>query len=53
MTYRLVNEEMDNSLYILSNEQKNVVEEAQRQFKNGQFLKSDQADKEIDEWLGH
>jgi arginine repressor len=50
--YRLiVNEETGNSLYELSDEQNKAVEEAQMQFKNGQFLKSDQADKEIDEWL--
>jgi len=51
--YRLiVNEETDTSIYELSDEQKNAVEEAQIQFKNGQFLKSEQADKEIEEWLG-
>jgi hypothetical protein len=51
--YRLiVNEETDSSIYELSNEQINAVEEAQKQFKNGQFLKSEQADKEIEEWLG-
>jgi len=50
--YRLIeNEESDNSIYELSNEQINAVEEAQKQFKNGQFLKSEQADKEIEEWL--
>ncbi|MCX6220938.1 MAG: hypothetical protein NTZ69_08110 [Bacteroidia bacterium] len=50
--YRLiVNEETDN-IYELSDEQKKAVEEARQQFKNGQFLKSDQADKEIEEWLG-
>lgn len=50
--YRLlVNEETDNSIYELSDEQKNAVEEAREQFKNGQFLKSEQADKEIEEWL--
>ena len=50
--YRLiVNEETDN-IYELSDEQKKAVEEARQQFKNGQFLKSGQADKEIEEWLG-
>ena len=50
--YRLiVNEETDDSIYALSDEQINAVEEAQEQFKNGQFLKSEQADKEIEEWL--
>ena len=51
--YRLIlNEETDNSIYELSFEQKNAVEEAQKQYKNGQYLKSDEADKKIDEWLG-
>ena len=50
--FRLIlNEESDN-IYELSSEQKNAVEEAQNQYKNGQFLKSEQADKKIDEWLG-
>lgn len=50
--YRLIiNEETESSIYKLSDEQKNAVEEAQEQFKNGQFLKGEQADKEIDEWL--
>ena len=50
--YRLiVNEETDDRIYKLSDEQINAVEEAQEQFKNGQFLKSEQAGKEIEEWL--
>lgn len=51
--YRLIaNEETDGSIYVLSDEQKKAVEEGQQQFKNGQFLKSEQADDEIEEWLG-
>jgi inosine/xanthosine triphosphate pyrophosphatase family protein len=51
--YRLIsNEEPDNTIYELSNEQIDAVEETQKQFKNGQYLKSKQADKNIDEWLG-
>ena len=50
--YRLItNEEIANSIYKLS-EQSLAIEEAQRQFKNGQFLNSEKADNEIDEWLG-
>jgi len=46
--YRLIlNEEADNTVYELSNEQKNVVEEAQKQYKNGQFLNSKQADRTL------
>jgi hypothetical protein len=52
MYHLIVNEETDNSIYELSDDQKNAVGEAQVQFKNGQFLKSEQADKEIEEWLG-
>jgi hypothetical protein len=48
--YRLIiNEETDESRYELSGKQRNAVEEAQTQFKSGHFMKSEQADKEIDE----
>jgi len=47
----ILNEETDN-IYKLSNDQNNAVEEAQIQFRNGQSLNSEQADKQIDEWLG-
>jgi len=51
--YRLiVNEETDDNIYELSEDQENAVKEAQIQFKNGQFIKGEQADNEIEEWLG-
>ena len=51
--YRLIaNEEADISIYELSEEQIKVVEEGQLQYKNGEFLTEDQADKDIAEWLG-
>ena len=51
--YRLIeNEEADLTVYELSNHQKSAIEEAQDQYRKGKFLTSDQADKEIDEWLG-
>jgi len=51
--YRLiVNEDTDDRIYILSDEQRNAIEEAQQQFKNGQFLNREQADKEIKKWIG-
>ncbi len=51
--YRLIaNEEADISVYELSEEQIKAVEEGQLQYKNGEFLTEDQADKDIDEWLG-
>jgi len=49
--YRLIVNEETDRIYELSADQKKAVEEAQQQFKNGQFLKRDQADKEIEEWL--
>ena len=43
--YRLItNEEIANGIYKLSGEQNLAIEEAQKQFENGQFLKSDKAD---------
>lgn len=51
--YRLVfNEDIDSNVYQLSDDQINAVEEAQKQFKNRQFLSREQADNEIEEWLG-
>ncbi len=51
--YRLIaNEEADISVYELSEEQIKAVEEGQLQYKNGEFLTEEQADKDIDEWLG-
>ena len=44
----ILNEETD-SVYELSPDQTNTVEEAQMQFRNGQFLTDEQADKKIDE----
>ena len=50
--YRLLElETEDIEVYKLSNDQKDAVNEARQQMKKGQFLTSDQADKEIDEWL--
>ncbi len=39
------------AIYHLSDEQKAAVAEAQEQFKNGEYLNDDLANKEIDEWL--
>lgn len=51
--YRIIaNEEADGSLYELSEDQIRTVEEAQLQYKEGKFLTSDKADKDVDEWLG-
>ncbi len=51
--YRLIeNEEADFTVYKLSDQQRSAIEEAQEQYKNRKFLTNEQADKEIDEWLG-
>lgn len=50
--YRLIeNEETNLDVYILSDDQKNAIADAQQQIKNGDYLTEEQADKEIDEWL--
>lgn len=51
--YRLIaNEEADIDVYELSEEQIKAVEEGQLEYKNGEFLTEDQAEKDINEWLG-
>ena len=51
--YRLIaNEETDNAVYELSEEQMRAVEEGQLQYNDGRFLTEEQADKNIEEWLG-
>lgn len=51
--YRLIaNEETDICVYELSEEQLKAVEEGQLQYKKGEFLTEEQADKDIEEWLG-
>ncbi len=51
--FRLIeNEEPDNNIYELSEKQILAVEEARQQFKLGQFLTSEQAENDIEKWLG-
>jgi hypothetical protein len=51
--YRLIeNDDADLSVYKLSSDQNTAIEEAQDQYRKGNILTNDQADKEIDEWLG-
>ena len=38
-------------IYILSDKQKEVINESQAQYKNGQFLTEEEANKVIDEWI--
>ncbi len=42
----------DSDIYDLSTHQISTVQEAQAQIKNGKLLTDDQANQEIDEWLG-
>lgn len=50
--YRLLaDDDSDTDILELSKEQAETVEQAQREYRNGQFLSQEQADKEIDEWL--
>ncbi len=51
--YRLIaNEDTDINVYELSEEQIISVEDSQLQYKNGEFLTEEQANKDIEEWLG-
>lgn len=50
--FRLLHmESEDIELYRLSEDQKNAVNEARQQIKNGQFLTDDESNKDINEWL--
>ncbi len=50
--YRLLELEMEDiEIYKLSDAQKNAIDEARQQIKNGQGLTDDEAAREIDEWL--
>ncbi len=40
------------SIYELNEDQINAINEARLQYKKGQFLTNDQANNEIEEWLG-
>lgn len=52
-TFRLIELEMEDIElpYELSSEMKSAVEEAQIQFKKGEVLDHEEANKEIDQWL--
>lgn len=48
--YRLVeNEESETDIYKFSEEELNAINEAMNQYRSGNILNSDEADKEIDE----
>lgn len=51
--YRLMNtDDEDTRVYVLSEEQKSVVEEAIKQIDNGEFISGEESDAEIKQWLG-
>ena len=49
--YRLLNINFDDEVYILSEEQRSAVNEGLEQIKNGQYLTSEEAHKQTEEWL--
>ncbi|MCX6238145.1 MAG: hypothetical protein NTY07_11425 [Bacteroidia bacterium] len=50
--YKLLNDSlMDSEIYRLSDNHKVAIDTAINQINNGDFLTSEQANKEIDEWL--
>lgn len=48
---RLLDFELDQGIYELSETQKNRVAEAREEYTNEDFLTADEADNEIDQWL--
>lgn len=49
---RLIDIEFDDTPYLTNKDQKKAIQEARAQINNGDIINGDQADKEIDEWLG-
>lgn len=49
--YRLLKINFDDEVYVLSNEQRAAIDEGLEQIKDGQYLTSEQAHKETEEWL--
>jgi hypothetical protein len=49
---RLLDIAFDEEIYITSEKQKEKIKIAQNQVENGETISSEEADKEIDEWLG-
>lgn len=49
--YRLLDVDLDESVYELNELQKREIEQARDEIKNGKGIPSGQVNKEIDEWL--
>ena len=45
---RIIDE--NSQVYILSDEQVNLVKEAQEEFKNGDYLNQEDVDKQVEQW---
>ena len=51
--YRLMNiDGEDPKVYVLSEEQRSIVEEAIQQIDNGEFLSGEESDAGVKQWLG-
>ena len=50
--YRLLGDDLGESdVYVLSDKQKEAINQSRNQIKEGQFLTEEESKKEIDEWL--
>lgn len=48
---RLLEIEFDDTPFVTTEEQKEVIQRARRQIKNGEIMDEEQANNQIDEWL--
>ena len=49
--YNFLNRDNDTALYKLSEDQKNAIEEARQQVRDGHFFTNDQVNEVTEEWL--
>lgn len=42
---------VDEKVYVLSEDQLSIIKKSQEQFKNGQFLTEEEAEKDIEKWF--
>lgn len=48
---KLLDFELEDTLYELSTDQENRVAEARKEYKNGDYITNEEAEDEIDQWL--
>lgn len=48
---KLLDFELEDTLYELSTDQENRVAEARKEYKNGDYITNEEAENEIDQWL--